>query len=240
MAIKFISVNIERDRHINKICNLIQKENQDVICFQEIMQDKAQAIASTFGYFCLFTPTTRHELVDDQWEGIAILSRYPFYNINLHQYAGPSETPAVFTKFPVSVLHQTRRYILQVVEFRVENKIYRFANTHFTWSPNGQADEFQRLHLKLMLADLERYPSIVLSGDFNAPRGREIFSTIAERYKDNIPAHYQTSLDENLHRCGYLPYVVDGLFSTPDYKISDVGLVFGVSDHAAVRAEIDI
>jgi endonuclease/exonuclease/phosphatase family metal-dependent hydrolase len=240
MAIKFISVNIERDRHIDKILSLIQKENPDVICFQEIMQDKAQNIASTFGYFCLFTPTTRHELVDDQWEGIAILSRYPFYNINLHQYAGASETPTVFTKFPVSVLHQTRRYILQVVDLRVENKIYRFANTHFTWSPDGQADEFQRLHLKQMLANLATYPSVVLSGDFNAPRGREIFSAIAERYKDNIPAHYQTSLDEKLHRCGYLPYVVDGLFSTPDYKISNVELVFGVSDHAAVRAEIDI
>lgn len=240
MAIRFISANIERDRHIDKIRNLIQKENPDVICFQEIMQDKAQVLASAFGYFCLFTPTTRHEMVDDQWEGIAVLSRYPFYDIHLHQYAGPNETPAVFTKFPVSVLHQTRRYLLQVVDLRIENKMYRFANTHFTWSPDGQADEFQRLHLKQMLAYLQTYPSFILSGDFNAPRGREIFSTIAEHYKDNIPHHYETSLDKDLHRCGYLPYMVDGLFSTPDYKIREVELVFGVSDHAAIRAIVDI
>ncbi len=240
MAIRFISVNIERDRHIDKIQKLIQKENPDVICFQEVMQDKAQTIASAFGYFCLFTPTTRHELVDDQWEGIAILSRFAFYDINLHQYAGPSEIPAVFTKFPVSVLHQTRRYIVQLVELRIEDKIYRFANTHFTWSRDGQADDYQRQDVQKMLNYLKAYPSFVLSGDFNAPRGREIFSTIAECYKDNIPAHYETSLDKDLHRCGYLPYMVDGLFSTPDYKIRDVELVFGVSDHAAVRAVVDI
>jgi hypothetical protein len=33
--------------------------------------------------------------------------------------------------------------------------------------------------------------------------------------------------------------MVDGLFSTPDYNIRDVELVFGVSDHAAVRAIVE-
>ena len=32
----------------------------------------------------------------------------------------------------------------------------------------------------------------------------------------------------------------DLLFSTPEYKVSNVELVFGVSDHAVVKAEVDI
>ena len=157
----------------------------------------------------------------------------------MHQYAGP-ETPDVYDKSSTTTLRQTRRYLLQVCEVEFNRQTYRFANTHFTWSRDGQADEYQRQDVQKMLGYLEAYPSFVLSGDLNAPRGRDIFSTISDRYKDNIPKQYETSLDKDLHRCGYLPYMVDGLFSTPDYKIHDVELVFGVSDHAAVRAIVHI
>ena len=33
----------------------------------------------------------------------------------------------------------------------------------------------------------------VLAGDFNAPRGQEMFDTIAQNYKDNIPLHDRIS-----------------------------------------------
>ena len=79
----------------------------------------------------------------------------------------------------------------------------------------------------------------VLAGDFNAPRGGEIFSHIAERYTDNIPPHYTTSIDGTLHRAGPIPFMVDGLFTTPSYRAKGVHLEFGVSDHAAVAATIE-
>jgi endonuclease/exonuclease/phosphatase family metal-dependent hydrolase len=239
MALKFISVNVERDRHLDKIKNLLIESNADFVCLQEVMQYEVSELAKTQNYFSFFSPTTRHQPGDDKWEGIAVLSRYPLRVTNVHQYAGP-ERPGLYDKSTTETLQKTRRYLLQVCEIESDQKRYRFANTHFTWSRDGQADDYQRQDVKKMLEFLQGYKSLVLSGDFNAPRGREIFSTIAEQYKDNIPADYQTSLDENLHRCGYLPYVVDGLFSTPEYKVTNVELVFGVSDHAAVRAEVDI
>jgi endonuclease/exonuclease/phosphatase family metal-dependent hydrolase len=239
MAIKFISVNIERDRHSDRIKKLLTESNADFICLQEVMQYEVSELAETQNYFSFFSPTTRHQPGDDKWEGIAVLSRYPLLVANVHQYAGP-EMPGLYDKSTTETLQKTRRYLLQVCEVESDQKRYRFANTHFTWSRDGQADDYQRQDVKKMLEFLQGYKSFVLSGDFNAPRGREIFSTIAEQYKDNIPAHYQTSLDEHLHRCGYLPYMVDGLFSTPEYKVSNVELVFGVSDHAAVKAEIDL
>lgn len=239
MAIKFISVNVERDRHLDKIKKLLTESDVDFVCLQEVMQHEVSELAKTQNYFSYFSPTTRHQPGDEQWEGIAVLSRCPLLVTNVHQYAGP-EMPGLYDKSTTETLQKTRRYLLQVCEVEFDQKRYRFANTHFTWSRDGQADDYQRQDVKKMLEFLQGYQSLVFSGDFNAPRGREIFSTIAERYKDNIPSHYQTSLDKNLHRCGYLPYMVDGLFSTPEYTVSDVELVFGVSDHAAVRAEIDL
>lgn len=239
MAIRFISVNIERDKHLDRIESLLMESNADLVCLQEVMQYDVKRLARVQGYFDFFSPTTRHKEGDDNWEGILILSRRPFIAQQVHQYAGPA-TPDVYDKSSTSSLRQTRRYLLQVCEVEFNHQAYRFANTHFTWSQDGQADDYQRQDVKKMLEYLQGYKSFILSGDFNAPRGREIFSKIAECYKDNIPEQYETSLDKNLHRCGYLPYMVDGLFSTPDYKIHNVELVFGVSDHAAVRAIVEV
>lgn len=239
MALKFISVNIERDRHVEKISHLLQRENADVVCLQEVMEANLLQFASINNYFSFFSPTTLHKSVDAGLEGIAILSRYPFFNLHLHQYAGP-DLLNVYDKSSVHSLHESRRYLLQVCEIEVSSRRYRFANTHFTWSADGQADDYQRQDLQKMMHYVKQYQPLVFAGDFNAPRGREIFSTIASEYQDNIPAHYETSLDKHLHRAGYLPYMVDGLFSSPEYQISDVELIFGVSDHAAVRATVDI
>ena len=39
-----------------------------------------------------------------------------------------------------------------------------------------------------------------------------------------------------LHRAGPLQLVVDGMFSTDDYSVSEVALHQGVSDHCAITA----
>ena len=73
----------------------------------------------------------------------------------------------------------------------------------------------------------------------NAPRGNETFSRLEEKYKDNIPREYKTSIDQNLHKVKGIQFMVDGLFTTPVYKASNVKLVDGISDHMAVVAEIN-
>ncbi len=73
---------------------------------------------------------------------------------------------------------------------------------------------------------------------------------IAAKYKDNIPAEYVWSLDMGLHRAangglqegaaaqGLPGLMVDGLFSTPEYTISDVRMHDGISDHCAIVAQV--
>ena len=51
-------------------------------------------------------------------------------------------------------------------------------------------------------------------GDMNVPRGNETFNRLAEKYKDNIPLEYKTSIDQNLHRVKGLQVMVDGLYYT--------------------------
>jgi hypothetical protein len=54
---------------------------------------------------------------------------------------------------------------------------------------------------------------------------------------------YITSIDADLHRDGdkvRKPLMVDGLFTSPIYKCSNVRLQNGVSDHMAIVAEITV
>ena len=80
---------------------------------------------------------------------------------------------------------------------------------------------------------------VVFCGDFNAPRGRETWLIIASKLKDNIPQDITTTIDGHLHRAGDLQIVVDGLFTSKNYKASDVRVISGISDHCAIVANIE-
>ena len=120
-----------------------------------------------------------------------------------------------------------------------EGETYTIATTHFTWADDGGVNEEQRRDLKQLLKLLRQRGELVLCGDFNAPRGREIFTILSSYLKDNVPPEVQTTLDPKLHRAGALPYVVDYLWSTPKYKATKVKVVSGVSDHMAIVANIE-
>ena len=92
--------------------------------------------------------------------------------------------------------------------------------------------------LKVLFELLENIPEFILCGDFNAPRGTAIFDSIAEKYKDNIPQDISTTIDKNLHKAGDLQLVVDGLFTTPEYKVDSIKILDKLSDHCAILATI--
>lgn len=88
----------------------------------------------------------------------------------------------------------------------------------------------------LALLDLT---NIIFCGDFNAPRGRQIWSILSSKLKDNVPNEITTTIDGNIHRAGNLQLVVDGLFTSSNYKVCDVQVISGVSDHCAIVAGIE-
>jgi len=116
---------------------------------------------------------------------------------------------------------------------------FTFVTTHFIWTPNGDPSDLQHESLAKLWPILNTLPPYILSGDLNAPRGRAIFDEIATRLHDNIPADVTTSIDGTLHKAGKLELMVDGLFSTPEYKLSNVRVEGNVSDHKALVAEVE-
>ena len=243
--IKLISLNVEVSQHLDRVLPFLRREMPDVAAIQELNElDVPRFREALGGAPCLFVPMGRHVRKGTAAViGIGIFSRLPVKKQDVRYYEG---TPGSLQD---SDLDKPETYNLfnravAICDVEKEGTEFRIANTHFTWSSQGQATDLQREKMRALLAILETQGDFVLVGDFNAPRGGEIFGMLAARYKDNIPPHYRTSLDISLHRAGKTQpeelsdKMVDGIFSTPGYAVSDVEMVPGLSDHCALRATV--
>lgn len=243
---KLISVNIERNFHHETVIPFLLKENADVVCIQEIFEDKVEEYAKALSMSYIFKPMGRWSdkpnnrgIKDEGVMGIAIFSK----NIVSYDYkyiVGEENNIPIF-KHTTSPNERNILNILVMWANVVDKSgdIYTIANTHFTWTMDGSSTEYQREDARKLVNILDTEPKdFVLVGDTNAPRGRETFDFIASKYTDNIPKEYTTSLDQELHRVKGLNLMVDCLFTTSTYRADNVKLVSGVSDHMAVVADI--
>lgn len=249
-GLKLISLNIESDKHFDRLRPFFAKEKPDVVCLQEVLKADLDALSEIVfpdgEPEVIFVPQMdlkKANIFDiparGQW-GIAVFSwlkiqaaHFGYYSYS--KYASEGELPDLENDDPNS---PHRGYIH--VDVEKDNQTFSIANVHFTWSPKGEATEEQREALGNLLALLQDYPQLILCGDFNAPRGRATFNTLAQYYKDNIPENVTTTLDHNLHYAGKLDLVVDGIFTTEHYQANNVRVVDGVSDHCAIVAEITV
>jgi endonuclease/exonuclease/phosphatase family metal-dependent hydrolase len=239
-SISLISVNIERSKHLDAVSDFLAAHDADVICMQELCERDVAYFESSLAMRCLYAPAGLHP-ADPPEEGgmivgLGIFSRLPIVEQMVEYYAGSEEGARAD--------HIHSRFIdhaLVMCDLEKDGAVFRIATTHFAWTPKGEADDAQRQDMQAMLEILDSSGEFVLCGDFNAPRGGEIFSRLAEKYTDSIPAHYATSLDPAYHRAPIdeqADKMVDGLFTTPAYAASDVALHAGISDHCAITATI--
>lgn len=234
--LKLISINIENEKHIEKVCDFILREKPDVLCLQELLErdvpvfEKALDARGVFAPMGILPVASSHEIM-----GVGIFSPLPMSNIQSHYYARYGEHLRLWIN---ETTNPTDRVLLSA-KIIVDETPHTIATTHFTWTPDGQSTERQRRDLAALFAVLATHEDILFCGDMNAPRGRETFDTIARRYQDHIPRQYATSLDPELHRTrGEKRYMVDGLFGTAHYKTENVRLQNGISDHMAIVATI--
>lgn len=241
IPLKLISLNIERSRHLDRIVPFLQKQQPDVVCLHELYESDVPLFEHALGMqsaYAILGPyfsdvSDRGVMTGSGIYARSILSRA------VHYYAGSAESAQTDSPKECATNHP-----LLSCDIEHDGASFRVITTHFTWSPRGEATDEQRRNMANMLKLLEQFDAFVLTGDFNAPRGGEIFSALSSRYKDNIPPHYKTSLDATLHYAGkkrpneLADKMVDGLFTTPAYVASDVELVFGFSDHAAIVGNI--
>ena len=238
-SLKLICLNIEKDKHLDRVIPSLISERPDVFCVQEIYESSvlkiAGALTSTEHIYAPMTGRPKEQPPEIQ--GLAIFSRVPIRKRAVKYYVGtPATVPDSVEGDPSTYNFNNRMVVACDVE--KDGEIFRIATTHFTWTSDSQPTDEQRQDMRTMLDALEEMGEFALCGDFNVPRGGEMFSLIAAKYKDDIPLRYSSSLDPELHRAGHLPIMVDGLFTTPGYMASDVHLEFGISDHAAIIATI--
>jgi endonuclease/exonuclease/phosphatase family metal-dependent hydrolase len=238
-GIKLVSINIERSKHLDTVIPFLKENAPDVVTLQEVMERDVPFFEKELGMQAYFVPAHEFAAYPNKeapgLEGAALFARELDDRRSIF-YVGQGEPLVRFTEDKAESIERIAKMLLSV-NVRHAGEEYRIATTHFTWSPQGSITELQRSDLAKLFAALEPLQEFVLTGDFNAPRGRNIWDTIATHYKDNIPAHYTSSIDP-MHKAGELPYVVDGLFTTPLYSANDVTLHSGVSDHKAITAII--
>lgn len=239
-SIKLISLNIERSKHLGTVLSFLKKQQPDIFCVQEILEnDIARFVAVLGGAEYMFTPTLRHmETEGNPIVGEALFSRLRVVRKDVQYYVGSADDIPEHKPSQETETGHVTNCALTTLVVEKEGNLFTVGTTHFTWSPDGGASMAQRINMKKLLGILATYQELVFTGDFNAPRGGEIFSMLANTYTDNVPAKYTTSIDGHVHRAGQLDLMVDGLFSTRGYTVSNVEMVCGLSDHCALVAKV--
>jgi len=240
---KIISLNIEGDKHLDKIIKFLEKEKADIFCFSEIFEEDIKYITPLINMPYVFAHECyRSSMVKDVEElktfGIAIFSK----NIKWSETFFLIGNKNLIPKFQRSADLKEKPHELYVpaiiTKIEFNNKEYFITNTHLTVTEHGESTDYSFKQATKLVSYLKKYPEMIICGDFNSPRGGGVFDYFCKFYKDNIPKKYKTSLDQNLHRVKNLEYMVDVLFSTKNYTIKNVKLIDSVSDHMAVVAEI--
>lgn len=233
--LKVVSINIERSEHLSLVFSFLEKEKPDVLCLQEVMQSDLALFEDFFGTKIVFVPMT---ILEEEVLGVAIISIFPTATFSV-QYAGNRDKtlPSLNTETYEEV-YATEKFYLLVARVKAFEKEFTIATTHAPVTEMAQVTDYQIQSMKNLITELDNLGDFVLFGDLNAPRGLEPFTMLAERYQDNIPPHYTSSIDPVLHRAAPIEKMVDGCFSSQDYKVENVRLESGVSDHCAIYAEI--
>lgn len=227
MNIRFLHLNIEGRKHIDKVCDFLAKEDFDVVCMQEIFLDTAILLSERFGFEYVFSDLKLRS--EGESRGNAIFSKTKFESME----------DIFLLDVPEDNMWGYREERLLVTSIKKGEELFNIATFHLPVNyPGDVVAPFQiEVYEKLKVA-LRTYPDLCLTGDFNSPRGTFIFDSLAKDFTDNIPQEEITTLDPVLHRAGFLPYVVDGVFTTNAYEVSDVVVHQGLSDHKGISGTL--
>lgn len=232
---KIIQLNIERNNHLHRVLPFLQKENADVIMLQEVLQEDAENIAHTLGYSYAFAPMTLYPIEQkERVQGVAIFTKQEPQRVSKEYYFGDEN---IQRYLPIKRETVSQPFLAVTLKDEQGNE-WNIGTLHFGKSWRGKPDAYQRSILPRLMKLLSSYESILFGGDFNIPRGTELYYEIKKRYKDHIPQSHTNSLDAKLHRIPDISFMVDYIWSTDDYTCKSIRQQCHVSDHCAFIADI--
>lgn len=200
-SLKLISLNLEGHKHLDLQVPFFLAQFPDVLCLQEVFEVDFEYLRSELGMEGGFAPMCLHEDENGEFKpfGVAILTRLPIRSIQPHYYFGDPAVMYEYVSGSKNSQEELNKVLLHIILSGPHGSEFSVGTTHFTWTPDGEANDRQREDLWALFKILDGIPEFVLCGDFNAPRGGEIFAALAKKYADNIPAQYTTSIDGNIH-----------------------------------------
>jgi endonuclease/exonuclease/phosphatase family metal-dependent hydrolase len=244
--LKLVTANIEGDLHLDLVRPFLLGQNPDIVCLQEVFEQDVPDLLGE-GYQSAFLPMclkVNRNGESAPW-GVAIASRRPVIATHQKYYRRPVDHIIAYD-------HRNKRDTLSYgyvsMRIDVDGLPITVITTHFTWSPDGLADANQDADLAALLKVLASEPPHILCGDFNIPRRQNrLYGTLTEHYTDHVPQDIASSLHVPFHNARHKPGVaeklatlmVDYIFSTPNsYRVADVALHGGISDHCAISAKV--
>lgn len=239
---KFLSCNIEGNKHFERIMPLLQREAADVVALQEVFECDLEELRQASGLAqvvfypqATITEPNDHLPLRGPW-GVAVFAN-ELHGIEYCYYVGHENgQTAVFDNDHPSQIDR----VALTVKARVNGQDFQVCTVHFTWSGEGAVSDEQRRDYAILQGFLQHFDELLLCGDLNTPRDYEIWDDLARKYVDNIPATVQTTIDKHLHKSGLdIRLVIDALFTSRHYRASNVRVLPGTSDHMAVVAEVE-
>lgn len=235
---RVIGLNIEGDRHLQGLLTSLPLLHPDVVLLQELHEKDLSTLAEALGmagvHYSVMGDLT---CAPDEYEsyGIAVLTKNQSQErINTVYGVFNADYPEYWDK----TSDRPSNCCLLAVSTEVDSAEYVVATTHGAWSPKGEIIPAQQVCMEALLKEVQALPSLILEGDFNTPRGAGLYEELSSRYRDCLPSTVTTSIDPSLHRAGALQLVVDGLFASSEYRLENVEVLEGYSDHKAIVADI--
>lgn len=241
---KLISINTEHNIHNETVLKFLKKEKADVICLQEFLEEDFSLYKKELNLLGVFQPWVylkdkNHSDLTGKKQGNAIFAKNIIDSGSTFYVGKEDNISKSFQEYISDEKFQKNRSFLWVKIKNNNGEIFKFITTQLPSTDNGEVTKYQLKVINLLLSHLDKQGEFVLCGDMNTPRGNKSFATFEEKYKDNIPLEYKTSIDQNLHRVKGIQFMVDCLFTTLVYKASNVRLIDGISDHMAIVADIN-
>lgn len=244
MSLNIASINIERSRHLPRVEAFVNRERPDLLCLQELCERDIPFFEALMGGSMSFAPMVRYPGEGPaNVVGVGMIARTDaLTDVVAEYYSGSAQSIREMTFSSTQGLRTADPLSIAEVMLTATVRGLRIAVTHLNVTPLGTSTAYQRESagklISLAQAQAQQAGDLLLVGDFNAPRGRDTFDMIAEHFIDGIPAHYTSSIDGSLHRAGDIPFMVDGLFHTPGYRLENASMSTGVSDHCAVSCRL--
>lgn len=261
MILKILQINIENDKHLDKIINLVKEKDPDIVCMQEVVVDSWVYVLENMGYSFCFAPML---VLDGKEEGVLIFSKYKILKNKVFRYdLNKGNTLPVFNKKDLALIDGVRpwcrflyHFVLLNTSLEINNIVFNVVTTHFPVADHVVPDlpfhmfkDNQNLidllcirnHFDLFIQNLSKIKKpLIFTADLNTPRGSFIYDDLAHLLVDWVPQNLNTTLDSKNHRVKELNLVVDTIMTSQDFDLINFEVIEGVSDHKALLATLEI